>query len=129
MVEQSKVQLIAQLDRARTGLSRTAAELRHDVDLPQHLRSTYINHKGAWIGGAAALGWVISRLPGRTKKQKVQVAKNSHPNGTSQAQARKYAMGGILLTLLRFVFDALKPTLTTIASRKIKDMAVDRIRW
>jgi len=129
MAEQSKVQLIAQLDRARYGMSRSAAELRDDLNLPQHLRSTYVNHKGAWIGGAAALGWVISRLPGRRKKQKVQIAKNSHHNGSTPAQARKYALGGILLALLRVVFDALKPTLTSIASRKIKDIASERIRW
>jgi len=110
-------------------MSLSASKLREDMNLPQHLRSTYVNHKGAWIGGAAALGWVISRLPGRRKKQKAQIANHSHQNGSSQTQARKYALGGILLTLLRVVFDALKPTLTAVASRKIKDMASDRIRW
>lgn len=129
MAEQSKVLLIAQLDKARSNMAQSASELRHDLDLPQHLRNTYVNHKGAWIGGAAALGWVMSRLPGRRKKYKERVSHNGRHNGATEEQIKKYTWGGILLTILRFVFNALQPAMTAVASRKIKEMAKERIRF
>ena len=129
MAEQSKALLIAQLEQARDQMSRSAGHLRQDLDVPNHVRSAFQNHKSVWIGGAALLGWVLSKFPGRSKP--VAPAAQRH-NGTHQLeghQARRFAISGVLLALLRMGFNALKPTLTAVASRKLKDLAVQRIRW
>ena len=128
MAEQSKALLISQLAQARRGLARNAAQLRDDFDVPQHIRSTFANHKSAWIGGAAALGWVLARLPGRRKKP--AISENSHQaNGAKVNRFAQFSLGGLLFALLRMAFTAAQPALTAIASRKIKDMAAERIRW
>lgn len=129
MVEQSKVLLIAQLDAAREGLRHSAGQLREDLDVPRHLKSTFVNHKSAWIGGAAVLGWVLAKLPGRKKNLIAHEAQRHNGFHGVSPSAKKYAISGILLAILRVALNALRPTLTAIASRKIKDMAAQRIRW
>jgi hypothetical protein len=123
---ESKILLIAKLDAAREELLRSGSRLREDLNMQKHVRGAFDRHKGAWIGGAAAVGWLLAKLPRRKAAVQHNGATPHHHNGS---QAGKYALSGILLAVLRTALTTLKPALTSIASRKIKDLAEQKMRW
>ena len=59
--------LVAELATARSRLSETGAELRAALDLPSRAKESFRRHRPAWLGGAALLGLVLSKLPSRRK--------------------------------------------------------------
>ena len=112
-----KAELISELAWSRAQLARNLHDARTDLDLVAHFKHSVVHRKTAWITGAAAVGWILSRLPGRKKKQPKQ--KDLHM-GDSKAV---YEKTGVLLAILGMLFNLFKPLLTTLASHKINEMA------
>ena len=117
MAQQSKVtgadrkaELISELARARD-----VHEARNDLDLVARFKHSVAQRKTAWITGAAAVGWILSRLPGRKKKQ----PKALHVGNSAGNSGR----AAFWLAILGALFNLFKPLLTTLASRKINEMA------
>ena len=120
MADNTKTRLIGELDRARGGLSRDWSRLREAADVPAHLRQTFVHHKAAWLGGAALVGWVISRLPARKKKVKVLVDAKGHT-------VKRIAEGGLLLGLGKIAFSAIRPAVTAVVTRKLREYFENRM--
>lgn len=106
-----KAELSAELDRARARLFRAAQETGEDLNVVAHLKHSIVRRKAAWFTGAAVVGWVVSRLPGRRKKPKPEAL----PKG---------AHAGLLLAVMSFLFRLFQPLLTSLATRKIGQIAV-----
>ena len=122
MAQQSKVtgadrkaELISELAWARAELARDVHEARNDLDLVARFKHSVAQRKTAWITGAAAVGWILSRLPGRKKKQ----PKALHVGNSAGNSGR----AAFWLAILGALFNLFKPLLTTLASRKINEMA------
>ena len=119
MAEQSaadrKSELISELEHSRRNLAGSLRGVRHDVDVTAHLRQAFVHRKTAWIAGAAVLGWLLARLPGR-KVRAARPAKEVEKRKESQRSA-------FLFTLLNLAITVLKPALTALASKKITQIA------
>ncbi|MEI8341032.1 MAG: hypothetical protein WCH43_05775 [Verrucomicrobiota bacterium] len=113
-----KAELTAQLARSRRLFSRNLSRLREDLDVPAHVKRNFTNHSTAWIGGAALLGWVLSRLPGRTKEL-------PHADDAASKPAHK-KRAALIPGVARLLFMAARPALTAFATKKIADIASNR---
>jgi hypothetical protein len=120
MDEHTKAELAAELDRARAKLSRNMEAFRRDIDVPAHLRSSFRDHKSAWIGAAAILGLLAAKIPAR--KKKIYVAA---PGG---ARIKKLEKAGIALALAKMAFSAARPAIVAFVTKKITDRARHRGR-
>lgn len=120
MVEHTKAELIAEIERARARLGKSIDGLRRDADLGAHVRSSFSRHKAAWIGGAGIAGWVLSRLPARKRKVPLPPGKNDGH------KIRELAGTGLLLGVLKFFFSMCRPFLASFARQKISDFAARR---
>lgn len=121
MAENTKAELIAQLDRARGEFGRQWGEFRQDIDVPQHLRRTFGQHKTAWIGAAALFGWLLSRLPARKKTVKVLVDDRGH-------KIKSLTKGGLFFTLGKMAFSTLRPVAAALATRQLKVFVENRMK-
>jgi len=63
-----KSELVADLARARQAMSANVAALRHDLNLVERIETAFRRHRIAWLTGATLLGFLLAKLPPRTKK-------------------------------------------------------------
>jgi hypothetical protein len=124
MAEQSQVtkadrkaELVSELAWSRAELTRSLLDTRSDLNLVAGIKHSIVHRKTAWFTGAAVTGWILSRLPGRKKKQ--PLVKALHISNSRETQGR----AAFWLSLLATVANLLKPFLTALASRKINEMA------
>jgi|GEM_PF-799581 len=125
MVEQSerdeerKARLIAELERSRSGLARDLRGMRRSLDVGAHLKSAILRQKTLWFTGAAVTGWLLTRLPGRRKKQEAEPKPSRW-----MPKAKESSKGGWILTLLGLAGTLLKPAITSYLSQKIEEMSL-----
>lgn len=117
-----KARLIADISKARLGLSESLEALKHDADLGNRFNHSFVSHQAAWLGGAGAAGWLISKIAIRKRKLK------SVTDTPARQTIRNVAEGGLALSVLKFVFSLTKPAIIAFATRKISDMAARRER-
>jgi len=108
---QRKAELIADLARARTQISRDVHIVRRDLDFPTRARQAFARHPAIWIGVALVLGLFVARIPLRRKKT---VA----PRKSAEPMIEKAGMAGVAITALKFAFDIARPALMSWATRR-----------
>jgi hypothetical protein len=106
-----KIELAAELERARGRLARNFGALRQDLDVAAHLKHSLSEHKTAYIGGATLLGLLLSKLPARKKKVYVE--------RKSKDAVKEVEKAGIWIVLLQLIFKAFQPMLTSLVSRQL----------
>jgi hypothetical protein len=113
--EHEKAELIAELAQARAGMTRNVAALRHDLDFAARARNSFAKNPMLWLGGAALLGLIIARIPGRKGKVHTVRVEKAEP---VVAQAGK---AGLVLGALKIAFDFARPTLMKWATQRVSD--------
>ncbi len=107
-----KAELIAALDLARSRIAVNAGALREDLDPLARVKGSFRRHGLAWMSGAALFGLVLAKLPARKKIVTVD------PKGRKLRDAPKAATAGIILGVLKIVFDLSKPWLADWVARR-----------
>jgi hypothetical protein len=113
-----KIELAADLDRARARLARNFDALRRDLDVPTHLKHSFHENKAAYIGGATFFGLLLSKLPPRRKKVYVERKSKGVVAQTEKA--------GLWLIVLQFLFKTFRPMLTSLISKQVTDFVKSR---
>lgn len=108
-----KAQLVAELQRSRVRMSGNVEGLRHDVNLPEHFRTSVQRHKSIWLALAALFGWVLARLPARRKKVKVLVDRKD------QQEIKRLKSAGIVVGIFRLLWPLAKPLITAYITKKM----------
>src|SRR6266446_2631889 len=107
--------LVAELATARARLSETGAALRAALDVPTRAKESFRRHRPTWLGGAALLGLVLSKLPTRRKTVFVERATGKAIGMTGKI--------GFIWTAAKFAFDLAKPVISEIAGKSFGEIA------
>ncbi len=105
--DHDKEAIIAELAAARARLSATGEALRHSFDFATQAKESFKRHKPAWLGGAAILGFVLSKLPARKKTVFVE-----QTTGRVLGAAGKV---GAIFSAAKFALNIAKPLLSDFA--------------
>lgn len=121
----TKEEILAQLRATRTLMARDTSALKRELDFKTKLEHTVRKNPLAWFGSAAAIGWWIA---GPKTKKRVVTKVVAGPE--ERAKAEKKAKGkselgllGVAIALFRFAFPFIKPALSSLATRKLAEMA------
>lgn len=106
-----KAELAAELETSRARLARDLKGLAFEADVPAKFRRSFRSNFKGWLFGAALTGWVVSRLPARSKKRALPTAKGA------------VARGGLFLGLIKLIFFVAKPLVTALLTRKLATVA------
>jgi hypothetical protein len=115
-----KLALAAEMERARARLAVNFDALRHDLDVGTHLKHSFHQHKTAYIGGATLFGLILSKLPARKKKVYVERKTREAIKGVEKA--------GIWMVILQFLFNAVRPLLTSFVTKQVTEFMHSRAR-
>jgi hypothetical protein len=110
-----KTALVAELATARSRLSETGSALRAALDVPSRAKESFKRHRPTWLGGAALLGLVLSKLPPRRSTVFVERA-----TGKALGAAGKL---GFAWTAAKFAFDLAKPLISELAGKRFGGIA------
>jgi hypothetical protein len=111
-----KTALTTELAVARERVTANFHELRKDLDFPKRAKRAFARQPIAWTGGASLLGLILARLLFRGKKVVVV-----HKGG--KAMVEKAEKAGLLIGILKIVFDLVRPAFTKWATVLLTDFA------
>lgn len=115
-IDPYKAVLIAEIEAARAKVAVTGAALqaagegmRKSFDIPARARASFEKHRPAWLGGAALVGLLLSKIPARKKTIFVETA-----SGVVMGNAGKI---GKVVGLLKFAGKMARPFLGDLAAK------------
>jgi hypothetical protein len=117
----AKEKILEDLRRSRVAITRDANAIVEEVNLVSKFKKSVRNKPLAWLGGAAALGWILSgpktRVVTKTVKGKsLEPAKKSRLSGAA-------GLWSILLALFKIAYPLARPALSAYAARRVGEFA------
>jgi len=104
--EHDKHEFVTELAAARARISAAAGALRQSLDVPARARESFKRHRPTWLGGAAIVGFVLSKLPSRKKTVFVE-----RTTGNVLGAAGKL---GALFSAVKFAITVARPLLSEL---------------
>ena len=116
----TKDELLLEINRSRLAISRDFGAVKQELNVSAKLGRTFSLHPFAWLGGAAALGWVLAGPKTKTRVVTVGKDKKGAIKNTVKSPA---GLLGIFLTILRIAVPMLKPAFSAYAAKRFAEMA------
>jgi hypothetical protein len=113
-----KDQILGELRRSRDAIARDASAVVDEINLASKLKKSVRARPLAWLGGAAALGWILAGPKTRVVTKSAKGKSLSHP-----VKSRPAGFWGILLALFKIVLPLARPVLSAYAARRLGEMA------
>jgi len=118
----SKAELLAAIARSRAAIRRDTSAVRTELDLVAKVQNSVRSRPFAWLGGAAAIGYLISGPKIRTKTvTKIVREKPGEPVRETKKKPRGFF--GLLLSLLKLAIPIVRPALSAYAAKRFGDYA------
>ncbi len=112
--ENDKQAIVAELATARARLTAAGEALRQSLDVPARAKENFKRHKPAWLGSAAIVGFVLSKLPSRKRTIIVERA-----TGKVLGAAGKL---GAILSAAKFALNFASPMISEFAGGGIAEL-------
>ena len=113
--DQEKHAILAEIAAARDRLSATGEALRRTLDVPGRAQESFQRHRPAWLGGAALVGLVLSKIPSRKKTVFVERA-----TGKALGAAGKL---GTVWSVAKLAFDIALPLVGDLAGKSLGEIS------
>jgi len=120
----NKDAILEELRRSRLAIARDTHAISDQLNISAKIRSSVKRHPLAWMGGAAALGYIFAGPKTKTitkiaPPQSVTDKKNPLP--AEMKNTSHFAEG--FLRLLKVVFPLVRPVLISYATRRMGEFA------
>ena len=116
-----KEKLLEELRRSRRALARDAAAVVEEINLAAKFKKSVRNRPLAWLGGAAALGWILAGPKSRVVTKPAK-GKSTNPPEKSRLGS-PVGLWGVLLALFKFALPLARPALSAYAARRLGELA------
>ena len=125
--QRRKNELIAELARARSGVSLHVGNARYQGEFGRRLkgsfRESFGRHVVPWLTGALLTGGLVSLLPARRKTVYVNpLSKVGRGKVSVSASVDAKPSGGFFMTLIRALTPLLKPLLTAFITKQLANV-------
>lgn len=114
-----KIVLKTELAAARERITTNLQALRFDLDFRTRAKRAFARSPIPWIAGASIIGLLVARLAFRRTKVVV--------TGKTKERVEKVEKAGLLVIVLKLVFDLIRPALTKWVTGFIADYAKGRM--
>jgi hypothetical protein len=115
-----KSEILAELARSRAAIARDSESVRSQIDVAERFRISVRSRPLAWLGGAAAIGYIFAGPKTRTKTVTKVVRGDSKPK---PAEKRPRGIWDIIFALLKLAIPLVRPALSAYAAKRFADFA------
>jgi hypothetical protein len=116
-----KEKLLEELRLSRRAMARDAAAVVEEINLASKFKKSVRARPLAWLGGAAALGWILA---GPKTRVVTKPAKGKSANPPEKFRhGSPSGFWGILLALFKFALPIARPALSAYAARRLGELA------
>lgn len=117
-----KDKLLEELRRSRHAIARDAAAVAEEINLASKIKKSVRARPLAWLGGAAALGYILA---GPKNRVIVKPAKGVKPSTLPAKSGGGASSGlwGILIALFKFALPLARPALSAYAARRLGELS------
>jgi len=118
----SKAELLAAVASSRAAIRRDSSAVRAELDVAAKIQNSVRSRPFAWLGGAAAIGYLLAGPKTRTKTvTKFVRQKPGEPVRETKNKPRGFF--GLLLSLFKLAVPLVRPALSAYAAKRFGDFA------
>ena len=117
-----KSEILAELARSREAIARDSSAVRSQIDLSARLRDSVRSRPLAWLGGAAAIGYIFAGPKTRVKTV-TKVVRGDSKISPKPAEKHPRGIWDIIFALLKLAIPLLRPALSAYAAKRFADFA------
>jgi hypothetical protein len=119
----NKSELLAEVARSRAAILRDSSAVRAELDVAAKIQASVRFRPFAWLGGAAALGYILAGPKTRTKTvTKIVRGKGTEPAPKKEKKSPRGFIE-ILFSLIKLSLPLLRPVLSAYAAKRFGDFA------
>lgn len=118
----AKLKLIDEVARSRAAIVRDSSAVREELDVASKIQRSIRFRPLSWLGGAAALGYILAGPKTRTKTVTKFVQRKSKEAARKEMPMPRGALG-FILSLAKLSLPLLRPALSAYAAKRFGEFA------
>jgi hypothetical protein len=119
----SKQEILEELRRSRLAIARDTASIAEELDIVSKIRRSVKTRPLAWLGSAAALGYILAGPKTRKPQKTISANKGVKSEKSEPANAGRQGFFSILFNLAKFLFPILRPALSAYAAQRLGELS------
>ncbi|MEI6797146.1 MAG: hypothetical protein WCK39_09815 [Methanomassiliicoccales archaeon] len=114
----TKSEILAEIARSRADIVSDAASLRAELDVATRVKKSVVMRPFAWLGSAAALGYMLAGPKTRTKTV-IKTVRDAKTGTAHVGKKPSHTFLDILFGFFKLALPLLKPLITAYATRRV----------
>jgi hypothetical protein len=119
----SKQEILEELRRSRVAIARDTASIAEELNLVSKIRRSVKTRPLAWLGSAAALGYILAGPKTRKAPKTVSAKKGAKAEKNEPLHTGRQGFFGILFNLAKFLFPLFRPALSAYAAQRLGELS------
>ena len=119
----SKQEILEELRRSRVAIARDTASIAEELNLVSKIRRSVTARPLAWLGSAAALGYILAGPKTRKAPKTIPAKKGKKSEKSEPVHTGRQGFFSILFNLAKFLFPLLRPALSAYAAQRLSELS------
>ena len=119
----SKQEILEELRRSRLAIARDTASIAEELDIVSKIKRSVRTRPLAWLGSAAALGYILAGPKTRKAPKTISTKKGTKSEKSEPVQIERQGFFSILFNLLKFLFPLFRPALSAYAAQRLGELS------
>ena len=119
----SKQEILEELRRSRIAIARDTSSIAEELNLVSKIRRSVTARPLAWLGSAAAFGYILAGPKTRKAPKVVSNKKGAKPEKNEPARRGPHGLFGMLFNLAKFLLPLFRPALSAYAAQRLGELS------
>jgi hypothetical protein len=119
----SKKEILEELRRSRVAIARDTASIAEELNLVSKIRRSVKTRPLAWLGSAAALGYILAGPKTRKAPKTISAKKEKKSEKSEPVHTGRQGFFSILFNLAKFLFPLFRPALSAYAAQRLGELS------
>ena len=119
----SKQEILEELRRSRVAIARDTASIAEELDIVSKIRRSVKTRPLAWLGSAAALGYILAGPKTRKAPKSISVEKGAKSEKSEPVRTGWQGLFRTLFNLSKFLVPILRPALSAYAAQRLGELS------